>query len=84
MTDEEWASMRPKSRRQSGGGVVIFKLRILIVYVRDAIGAWWIDCGKRDLDEVYCCAGNPMECACRGATTRETLEYLLERPTKTL
>ena len=63
---------------------MIFKLRILAVYVGDAVQAWWEDCGKRDLNDRYCCAGDPMECGCRGATVRETLEYLLERPTKTL
>ena len=56
----------------------VFKLRILRRYVGDAVRAWWDDCGSRDLGEQFCCAGDPMECGCRGVSVRETLAWLLE------
>lgn len=48
---------------------LIDKLRILFIFLADAVNRWEHEILENDIDSPYCCDGR--ECGCGGTTIRE-------------
>lgn len=53
------------------------KLRVLIVWLRNAYAEWQKEVWNSELDARYCCDGR--ECGCEGSTVREVFCWNLGR-----
>ena len=60
-------------------GDTIIKLRVLIVWLRNAYAEWRKEVWSAELDARYCCDG--YECGCEAATVREMFCWNLGRDT---
>lgn len=54
----------------------IFKLAVLIHFIRDACTKWHSEIWVKDIDSLYCCDGR--WCCCGGITIREVHERIIE------
>lgn len=54
----------------------MFKLGLLVSFLRNSYAEWKREVWNRELDAPYCCPGTMRdECGCRGTTVRELYEY---------
>lgn len=60
-----------------GAGDLVFKLRLLIFFIRNGVEDWKREIWNRELDAPYCCDGR--ECGCQASTTRELYAWHLEQ-----
>lgn len=55
---------------------VVFKIRLLAVFISAAFADWKREIWKRQLDAPYCCPGTMRdECGCMGTTLREIYSF---------
>ena len=62
-----------------------FKIKVLYIFIRDALKAWKEFVWDVELDEFVCCSGCSVHypCGCMGTTHRQNIIYLhLEYPSK--
>ena len=56
----------------------LFKLKVLLCLLKDALTTWRDEVMTADLDGLSCCEGKPEdECACGGATVRDVWESII-------
>lgn len=58
-------------------GDLLFKLRLLRIFISDATDTWRELVWNRELDSNYCCDGR--ECCCGGETVRQVFSYQTKR-----
>lgn len=59
----------------------IFKIKILVWFISDAINNWKETVWQTDLDRQYCCNGR--ECGCQGVSTREVYNDMIKKRDRT-